>query len=153
MKPTAHCGVISVSLPRHPAVAYLFLVRRMVQSARITLTSSDAAARFEWLDFDGDDCFGDFHVIATSASGDRRFDFGPCAVWGLRRLSRFLRDPAQPSVVLGFRHPDIRHCELFRSTDTYRLVVHFEGSSLHEEFCFEQPEIDVADEFLAAYDT
>ena len=29
MKPTAHCVARSVCLPRHPAVAYLFLVRPM----------------------------------------------------------------------------------------------------------------------------
>ena len=125
----------------------------MERTPHIRLQSSDAEMRFDWLDYDGDDCFRDFHVTYVSRDGERRFEFGPCVVWGLRKLTRFFTDPTKQTAELGFRHPDIRHCDLHRAADSYRLVVRYEGSGLHEELHIERPLVHVADEFLRAYDT
>lgn len=103
--------------------------------ARIHIKSGGLTeACFEWLDFDGDDCFMDFHINITSETGSHRFDFGPCVVSGLRKLSRFFKDPSQTSVSGGFRHPDERYYEVHRTADGYRVVVRFDGSDLNEQF-------------------
>jgi hypothetical protein len=68
-------------------------------------------------------------------SGSRQFSFGPCAVHGLRKVSRFSRDDSQESVSLRFRHPDIRYCDIFRTYGDYRLVVRLEGSGPSEQLC------------------
>jgi hypothetical protein len=74
----------------------------MTRTAHIRLQSSDVEMRFDWLDYDGDDCFRDFHVTYVSGRDERRFEFGPCVLWGLRKLSRFFADPAQQTAGLGF---------------------------------------------------
>lgn len=125
----------------------------MERTAHIRLESRDAEMRFDWLGYDGDDCFQDFHVTCRSGADERRFEFGPCVVWGLRKLSRFFSDPTKQSAELGFRHPDIRHCDVYRAEDGYKLVVHYEGSGFHEELHIERPSVHVANEFLRAYDT
>jgi hypothetical protein len=125
----------------------------MERTAYIRLESTDTELRFDWLDYDGDDCFRDFHVTSRSGAGERRFEFGPCVVWGLRKLCRFFSDPTQQSAELGFRHPDIRHCDVHRTGDSYRLVVRYEGSGMHEELHIERPSVHLGDEFLRAYDT
>lgn len=124
----------------------------MERTAHICLQGTDTELRFDWLGYDGDDCFRDFHVTVRSRSGERRFEFGPCVVWGLRKLSRFFSDPTQQNAELGFRHPDIRHCDLHRAGDGYRFVVRYEGSGLHAEFHVDRPSVHIGDEFLRAYD-
>ncbi|MES2709278.1 MAG: hypothetical protein V4726_21960 [Verrucomicrobiota bacterium] len=125
----------------------------MEHTAHIRLRSGDTEMRFDWLGFDGDECFQDFHVTYVSGGDERRFEFGPCVVWGVRKLTRFFTDPTQLTAGLGFRHPDIRYCDVHRSGESYRLVVRYEGSGLHEELHIERPSVHVADEFLGAYDT
>jgi hypothetical protein len=107
--------------------------------------------QFEWLDFDGDDCFGDFHINIASGTDTRRFDFGSCAVSGLRKISKFFKDGAQTTVSSGFRHPDIRYYDVHRSDDGYRLVIRFEGSGLYEQFHIKSPLVQINDEFLKLY--
>ena len=125
----------------------------MESAAHIHLKSDTAEIRFEWLGFDGDDCFNDFHIIVTEGGHARRFDFGPCVVSGLRKLAGFFNEATQATVGGGFRHPDIRHYDVYRSADGYRLVVRFEGSRLHEELHIQRPALHVDDEFLKAYDS
>jgi len=107
--------------------------------------------RFVWVGFDGDDCFDAFHIDVIGESGSRQFSFGPCAVHGLRKVSRFSRDDSQESVSLGFRHPDIRYCDIFRTNGDYRLVVRLERSWLSEQLCVGKPSIQFEDEFLTEY--
>lgn len=107
--------------------------------------------RFEWFGFDGDDCFNDFHINVTNETEARRFDFGPCAVHGLRKLSRFFKDGTQTTVGGGFRCPDVRYYDVHRSADGYRLVVRFEDSGLHEQVVIHSPLVQVDDEFLGLY--
>jgi hypothetical protein len=99
------------------------------QTAHIHLKNSSAEIQFTWTDFDGDDCFERFFIIVTegSAGETKRFEFGPCVVVGLRQVVRFFRDPSIPTVGGGFRHPDIRLYDVYRSNDGYRLVIHFEA--------------------------
>jgi hypothetical protein len=124
----------------------------METSAKIRLESDAAEICFEWLGFDGDDCFGDFHITVIESGKTHRFDFGPCVVWGVRKPMRFFADTSQTTVGGGFRHPDIRHYDLHRSGDSFRLVIRFEGSDLHEEFHIRRPSVYLADELLKAYD-
>ena len=113
------------------------------RAAHIKVTSDGTEAQFDWAAFDGDDCFSDFHVTVLTERKSRRFDFGPCALFGLRKFSKFFTDPTQAEAGLGFRHPDLRYCDIHRSGNEYRLVIRFEGSGLHEEFCIRQPVVDI----------
>ena len=107
--------------------------------------------QFEWLNFDGDDCFSDFHIDVKSAKGNRRFDFGECAVNGLRKLSRFIRSETEGTVGGGFRCPDVRYYHIYREKDGYRLKVRFESSGLQEEIRIHNPEIEIDDELMRAF--
>ena len=106
----------------------------MKTSADIRIRGDSTEVSFEWRDFNGDDCFNDFHIIVMTETGTRRFDFGGCAVNGLRQFSRFFRNETPNTVSGGFRNPDIRCYDLYREKDGYRLVVRFEGVGLCEEF-------------------
>jgi hypothetical protein len=66
---------------------------------------------------------------------------------GTWKFVRFIGDTSQPTVGGGFQHPDIRSYDLHRSGESYRLVVHFEGSGLHEEFHIRQPAVHVTAHF------
>ena len=120
----------------------------MRTSASIRLRSDRLQIGFEWLDFDGDDCFNDFHINVVTEIGTRLFDFGGCAVHGLRKVSRFFRDTTQTSVSGGFRNPDVCYYDLDRKNDSYRLVVRFDGKALREEFTIQSPEMEIDDEFM-----
>lgn len=123
----------------------------MRDSARIRIKDALTEMRFVWLGFDGDDCFNDFHIEVTGESGTQQFCFGACAVHGLKKLSKFFRDGTQGEVNLGFRHPDIRDCDIFRFDGEYRIVVRFEGGGLSKEYCVRKPSIQLEDEFWAEY--
>jgi hypothetical protein len=117
-------------------------------SALIRLKNDQSDLKFEWVDFDGDDCFNDFHIEVKNASGIRRYDFGPCVVHCLRKLCKFFEDPKETTVSGGFRHPDVRRYEVHRSDDGYRLIVRFEGSGLHEQFHIQHPVLRIDAESL-----
>jgi hypothetical protein len=117
-------------------------------SADIRIKGDSTDVSFEWRDFDGDDCFNDFHINVITETGTRRFDFGGCAVNGLRQFSRFFRNETPNTVSGGFRNPDIRYYDLYREKDGYRLVVRFEGSGLCEEFYVRNPRTKIDDEFM-----
>lgn len=123
----------------------------MNNTAYIRVKGNLTEMRFEWLDFDGDDCFKDFHITVTSGTDTRRFAFGPCAVHGLRKLCKFFKDVTEATVSGGFRHPDVRCYDLHRSDDGYHLVVRFEGSGLREQFSIRGPSVQIDDEFLKLY--
>ena len=106
----------------------------MRTSAFIWLKSKSIQIGFEWLDFDGDDCFGDFHIDVVTQTGTRRFDFGECVVHGLCKASRFFTDTSQTTVGGGFRNPDVCYYDLDRRNKGYHLVVRFEDKGLREEF-------------------
>jgi hypothetical protein len=113
----------------------------MRRTAHIHLKSDSAECRFEWLDFDGDDCFKDFHIDVRVENSFRRFNFGPCLVIGLRKLSRFFRDTTQTTLDGGY-------CDVHRTNDGYRLVVRPEGSGIREELYLPNPQIELDDEFM-----
>ena len=124
----------------------------MRDSAQIQINDAHTEVRLVWAGFDGDDCFSEFYIEVASEGNARRFSFGPCAVHGLRKVSRFFRDNSQESVSLGFRHA-IRYCDVFRTDSDYRLVLRFEGGELSEQRFLEKPSIQLADEFLTEYST
>jgi hypothetical protein len=117
----------------------------MEPTHHIQLTSEELQTRFEWSGFDGDDCFSAFQITVTADGQSRLFEFGPCAAAGLRKMIRFFSDSTQDTVGLGFRHPDIRHCDVHRLGDDYRFVVRFEGSGLHEEFHLYRPTLQIGE--------
>lgn len=120
--------------------------------ARITIRSSRfTEACFEWLDFDGDDCFRNFRITVIGGPGIHNFDLGPCAVNGLRKVSRFFRDRQEASVRGGFRHPDERYYAVHRTADGYNLVVRFEGSDLNKQFSIPCERVYFDDEFPRVY--
>ena len=119
----------------------------MKTSAEIRIKGDSTEVSFEWRDFDGDDCFNDFHINVITETGTRRFDFGgvPSTAFdnsagslGTRRRTRSAEASATP----------IRYYDLYREKDGYRLVVRFEGSGLCEEFCFRNPRTQIDDEFM-----
>ncbi len=124
----------------------------MERSAHIELRSDAVKARFDWLAFDGDDCFEVFQISVTAGEQSRTFEFGTCAVNGLRKLVRFFSDSQENGVSGGFRHPDIRSYDLHRSGESFHLVIRFEGSGLEEKYDIQHPSVHIADEFLRAYD-
>jgi hypothetical protein len=115
----------------------------MERVARIRLTSDESETRFEWSGFDGNDCFSDFQITVTTAGQFWHFEFGPCAAYGVRRLTRLFTDTTQMSAELGFQHPDIRHCDVHRSGEDFRLIVRYESSGLHEEFHIHRPAVHI----------
>ena len=120
----------------------------MTRVAHVHLTSDSLELQFEWLDFDGDDCFKDFHINVVSKTGTCRIDFGECAVNGLRKFSRFIRDAEQRTVNGAFRHPDVRYYDVYREDDGFRLIVRIEGSGLQQEFRIRNPRTQIDDEFM-----
>jgi hypothetical protein len=130
---------------RESAVAQLFSLGIMERHAHIQLKAQSEEVCLRWAGFDGDDSFTDFHISVTRGGDTRHFDFGPCAVFGLRKMRRFFTEATQQTAGLGFRHPDIRLCDVFRSDDSYKFVVQFEGSGLREEFQIHKPKIEVSD--------
>jgi len=130
-------GIIPQELPRY--------ARIWIKSGGLT------EACFEWLDFDGDDCFMDFHINITNDRGSHHFAFGPCAVNGLRKLSKFFKDRSRTSVSGGFRHPDERYYELHRIAGGYRLDVRFEETNLNEQFSIPCRYLEFDDKFLGLY--
>lgn len=120
----------------------------MRTSAFIRLKNESIQIGFEWLGFDGDDCFNDFHINVVTKTSTRRFDFGGCAVHGLRKVSRFFRDTGQTNVGGGFRNPDVRYYDLDRRDGGYRLVVRFEDKGLREEFNIQAPQMEIDDAFI-----
>jgi hypothetical protein len=123
----------------------------MRTSAFIRLKSDRLQIGFEWLGFDGDDSFDDFHIDVVTESDARRFDFGECAVHGPRKVSRFFGDPTETTVGGGFRAPDVCYYDLDRNNEGYRLVLRFEGKGLREDFNIQSPQIEIDDEFMRAY--
>jgi hypothetical protein len=120
----------------------------MKTTANIRIKGDLTEAQFEWCSFDGDDCFNDFHINVITESDTRRYDFGRCAIQGLRKLRTFFQDASLGEPSLGFRHPDIRYCDVHRADDGYRLVVRFEDSGLKEEHLIHQPQVQIDDDFL-----
>jgi len=59
----------------------------MRDNASIQVKNATRDIQFIWRGFDGDDCFADFQIVATTEDGTEEFDFGPCVVWGLRELA------------------------------------------------------------------
>jgi hypothetical protein len=123
----------------------------MKNSARIRTISGDREALFEWLDFDGDDCFRDFHIDIVNGTETERFAFGNCAVWGLRQSFRFFQG-LQDKAGFGFRFPDIRTYDLTRTGNGFLLQIRLEAAIRSEEYRFSNPMLILDDEFLTGYD-
>jgi hypothetical protein len=123
----------------------------MTDSASIRVKGNDADVLFHWHDFDGDDCFRGFQIDIVKGDQIERFDFGECAVWGLRKSSRFFRGKLD-SAGGGFRFPDIRTYDLKRTGDGFLLQIRLEAANRTEEIRFTGPTVILNDDFLKEYD-
>jgi hypothetical protein len=126
-------------------------VMSLPSQASIRIHTKESEWRFDWRDFEGDDCFQTFEITVVEEGRTRHYDFGACVVQAVRKLNRFFEDPTQATVGGGFRNPDIRYYDLHRSPDQYRLVVRFEGNALHDEFVLSEPQTDLDAEFCRRY--
>ena len=127
---------------------YLLSVR---DSAVIRAKDATKDIQFAWTGFDGDDCFTNFQIIATTEGGTEEFSFGSCAVYALRKLSRVFRGGSEASASLGFRNPDVRSCDVLRLADGYCIKVQLDGNRFSREFVVKNPSLELHDEFLAEY--
>lgn len=123
----------------------------MKDSANIRVKVDHAEVMFEWLGFDGDDCFGDFYIEIANGTEARRFDFGPCVTWGLRKAVKFFEGKLD-TTSSGFRVPDIRTYELTRTDDGFLLEIRFEANNQYEQFHLSKPAVAIDYEFLSQYD-
>ena len=123
----------------------------MRDSASSRIQSVDAAALFQWDDFDGDDCCSSFYLEIASGGETERFDFGECVVWGLRRVVRFLRGEVDKASE-GFRCPDNRIYDLDRNEEGISLQLCFEGTNQSRRFQLSRPTLTFEVDFLKAYD-
>jgi hypothetical protein len=128
-----------------------FGVVSLPSQASIRVRAGESEWRFDWRDFDGDDCFGNFQITAVTNGQTRSYDFGPSVVSAVKKLNRFFRDGNRETVGGGFRNPDIRYYDVYRSSQNYRLAIRFEGSALHDEFQLTGPEMHLDPEFLVQY--
>lgn len=117
----------------------------------IQIKSNELEVRFEWVDFDGDGGFKEFHVDIIGGVKTRRFDFGPCPIATLREFASFFQDALQTARA-AFQCPDLRVCELARTATGFQLSVRFEDDGQSEEFNIENPGITI-DDFLEEYDS
>ena len=115
------------------------------------MKGDDVEVLFHWHDFDGDDCFRDFHIDILNGTQAERFEFGECVVWGLRKSVRFFRGKLD-SAGSGFRFPDIRTYDLTRTDDGFSLQIRLEAANRSEEIRFSNPTLILDDEFLKEYD-
>ena len=113
----------------------------MTQTTQIALRSTTTTALFDWSSYDGDDCFEIFRIIVSAEGETQQFDFGPCAIRAVRMMKEFLADDTKAEVGGGFRNPDIRYYDIYRSMGRLRIVIRFEGSGLNKEFIISDPDI------------
>ena len=122
----------------------------MRDSASILAKTTAAEVLFHWEEFDGDDCFGKFHIEVVIGSVTERFEFGHSIVWVLRKSARVFRGKAD-NVESTFKFPDTRTCNLKRIEDGFLLEICLEGTNRCEEYRLIKPTLFFDDEFLYRY--
>jgi len=119
----------------------------------ISLKTRDAEWTFRWTGFDLDDCFDLFQITVKDDDTRENYDFGPCMVSALRKLTRvFEAHLSEDAAGGGFRNPDQRFYELRKRGAEYNLIVRFPEKDLEKEFDLSQPEVTIDRKFLDAYD-
>ncbi len=127
-------------------------IMQETDNPRISLSDGQKEIVFIWNEFDGDDGFGSFKVKVRQDVQQAEYDFGPCAVSGARKLTRFFESDVDDSASGGFRNPDIIVYELRRVSSSYEFVVECEAQGFHVSHKLENPEIEVNRAFLNWYD-
>ena len=112
------------------------------RQATICVRTNESEWRFEWRDFDGDDCFASFKMAVKDRGVTRHFDFGAAVVWSLRWLNRFFENKTLEKTQGGL--------EVYRHGQDYPLVLDAGGGQ--EEFRLQAPEVLLDREFLPRYD-
>jgi hypothetical protein len=119
----------------------------------ITLKSGQAEWTFRWSGFDLDDCFDMFQISVTHEGAQEIYDFGPCVVWSLRKLTRVFEEQLYKDAAGGgFRNPDPRFYELRKRGGDYNLIVRFPEKGLQKEFALGNPVVSIDRKFLDAYE-
>ena len=129
------------------------IVMPIPSGSSIRLVGEGSEWAFTWTGFDLDDSFDLFLIGVKHGQTSEKFEFGPCLVWGLRKLTKFFEGGKQEDEVGGgFRNPDMRFYELRRRGQEYLLLIRFEGSGLKKEFAMRSAEALVDRKFLNIYE-
>ena len=108
---------------------------------------------FRWSGFDLDDCFDLFQISVKDHGAEEIYEFGPCAVWALRHLTRvFEAGLSEDAAGGGFRNPDPRFYELRKRGAAYNLIIRFPEKDLEKKFDLNQPEVTIDRKFLNVYE-
>ena len=119
--------------------------------SRIVLRGETSTVAFLWRKFDGDDGF-DEHVVEFHGRGSSTpYEFGGCAVAGLRKLSKFLDSPLETSVQSGFRNPMSMDYRIDRNGPDYVLRIEIEGKEA-VEYRVLRPSVSIDRDFIDRYD-
>lgn len=95
----------------------------MNDSATLTLGTPIVNLRFEWLEYDGDDCFGKHRITYNGTDGTKTFNFGPCAIYCIRKIESILSTKTG-SVKFGFRIPEVISYDVDWTDDSLKLHIH-----------------------------
>ena len=110
------------------------------KNTTIRVEDGSCAVSMIWTSFDGDDCFNAFTISVREAGKvPHAYNFGPCAVWCLRKMREFVSDPGVGTVGGGFRNPDIRTYDWYRDGENLRLDIQFVGTGLNHRFSLTNP--------------
>ena len=83
---------------------------------------------------------------------NEQHDLGECAVFGLRKLTRFFENADAPEASNGFRNPDIITYSVRRFLDGVSLQVNYEERNRNSEVRLINPEVLIDRRFLDLYD-
>ncbi len=108
-------------------------------SATLTLGTPSVNLRFDWLEYDGDDCFGQHRITYNGTDGAKTFNFGACATLCIRKLESLLSNKTG-SVGFGFRIPEVIYYDIDRTDDSLKLHIYSEELALDAKM-----QVDLAD--------
>jgi hypothetical protein len=93
----------------------------------ITLRDEVTQIKFIWEKFDEDDCFDEHKIIVVRKGKNEVFDFGPCVVWGIKKVVIFLNNRNEMKTGSGFRNPDIMYYYIYREGNALRLEIQIQS--------------------------
>jgi hypothetical protein len=120
-------------------------------SASLTLGTPSANLRFDWLEYDGDDCFAQHVITYSGRDGTKTFNLGACATRCIRKIESLLNAETE-SVGFGFRVPEIIYYDIDRTDDSLKLHVYSDELGLDAEMQVALTEVAFDMPFRRYYD-
>ena len=111
----------------------------MNDSATLTLGTPTVNLRFDWLEYDGDDCFAQHRITYNGTDGSKTFNFGACATRSIRKFESLLGNKTA-SVGFGFRIPEVIYYDIDRTDNSLKLHIHSDELGLDAKM-----QVDLAD--------